>query len=58
MEPITGNKKCDKELNTLITKFVKGFRLLQKKYSNEGLGDTSVDTELTTEIYERIHYED
>lgn len=51
----TDNKKCDKEISTLITRFVKDFRLLQKKFPNEDLRGTSVGSDITDEIYTQIH---
>ena len=49
-------KAAEKAIVTLIKNFNTGLKKIEKKYPNVGIGDTVTDEEITTVLYEYIHF--
>lgn len=49
-------KAAEKAIVTLIKNFNTGLKKIEKKYPDVGIGDTVTDEEITTVLYEHIHF--
>jgi len=49
-------KAAEKAIVTLIKNFNTGLKKIEKKYPDVGIGDTVTDEEITTVLYDHIHF--
>ena len=53
---VANMKAAEKAIVTLIKNFNTGLKKIEKKYPDVGIGDTVTDEEITTVLYEHIHF--